>query len=89
MRGRAALVLATKANLLTGGSQPMAFDVLGMAFAATGDFTNAQTCAQNALALAAAAQMTNLEPLKTRLALYKNNRPWRESFLSTNAPAKP
>ena len=87
--GQAALVLATKANLLTGGNQPLVFDVLGMAFAATGDFTNAQTCAQNALDLAAAAQMTNLEPLKTRLALYKNNRPWRESFLATNAPAKP
>jgi protein O-mannosyl-transferase len=87
--GQAALVLATKANLLTGGNQPMVFDVLGMAFAATGDFTNAQTCVQNALDLAAAAQMTNLEPLKTRLALYKNNRPWRESFLATNAPAKP
>jgi tetratricopeptide (TPR) repeat protein len=87
--GQAALVLATKANLLTGGNQPLVFDVLGMAFAATGDFTNAQTCTQNALDLAAAAQMTNLEPLKTRLALYKNNRPWRESFLATNAPAKP
>jgi protein O-mannosyl-transferase len=86
--GPVALVLATKANLLTGGNQPMVFDILGMALAATGDFTNAQTCAQNALDLANAARMKNLEPLKTRLALYQNHQPWRESFLATNAPVK-
>jgi len=87
--GQAALALATKANLLAGGNQPMVFDILGMAYAATGDFTNAQACVQNALDLATAAQMKNLEPLKTRLELYKSHQPWRESFLSTNAPAKP
>jgi tetratricopeptide (TPR) repeat protein len=86
--GQSALVLATKANLLTGGNQPMVFDILGMALAATGDFTNAQTCAQNALDLANAAQMKNLESLKTRLELYKNHQPWQESFLATNAPVK-
>jgi tetratricopeptide (TPR) repeat protein len=86
--GQSALVLATKANLLTGGNQPMIFDILGMAFAATGDFAHAQACAQNALDLANAAQMKNLEPLKTRLALYQNHQPWRESFLSANAPEK-
>jgi tetratricopeptide (TPR) repeat protein len=86
--GQSALVLATKANLLTGGSQPMIFDILGMAFAATGDFTNAQACAQNALNLANAAQMKNLEPLKMRLALYQNHQPWRESFSSANAAEK-
>jgi tetratricopeptide (TPR) repeat protein len=78
--GQAALVLATKANILSGGNQPMVFDVLGMAYAETGDFTNAQTCVQNALALATAAQMKNLGPLKTRLELYKHHQPWRESF---------
>jgi hypothetical protein len=66
----------------------MVFDILGMALAATGDFTNAQTCAQNALDVAAAAQMKNLGPLKSRLALYQNHQPWRESFLATNAPVK-
>ena len=79
--GQAALVLATKANILTGGSQPVVFDILGMAYAETGDFTSAQTCAQNALDLATAAQMKNLEPLKARLELYKKHQPWRESFL--------
>ena len=47
--GKAALALTSKANLLTGGSQPFVFDALGMACAETGDFTNAQTCAQDAL----------------------------------------
>ena len=86
--GQSALVLALKANELTGHSQPMVFDALGMAFAENGDFTNAQTCAQNALDLATAAQMTKLDPLRRRLELYQNRQPWRESFRTTNAPAK-
>ena len=86
--GRAALALAAKANILAGGSQPFVFDALGMAFAETGDFTNAQVCAQNALDLATAAQMKNLEPLEKRLERYQNRQPWRESFRDTNAPAK-
>ncbi len=85
--GQQALALAVKANVLTGGSQPFVFDALGMAFAETGDFTNAQTCAQNALDLATAARMKALEPLQKRLELYKNRQPWRESFRATNAPA--
>jgi len=85
--GHAALALALKAAALSGNRQPQVFDVLGMACAENGDFTNAQTCAQNALDLANAAQMKNLEPLKQRLELYKNRQPWRESFLATNAPA--
>jgi hypothetical protein len=32
--------------------------------------------------------MKNLEPLQQRLELYKNQKPWRESFLATNAPVK-
>jgi tetratricopeptide (TPR) repeat protein len=84
--GKSALALAAKANELTGHSQPMVFDALGMAFAENGDFTNAQTCAQNALDLATAAQMKKLEPLRQRLELYQNRQPWRESFRATNAP---
>ena len=86
--GQAALVLASKANLLAGGNQPMVFDVLGMACAEVGDFTNAQTCVENALTLATAARMKNLEPLQKRLELYQNHQPWRESFRATNAPVK-
>jgi protein O-mannosyl-transferase len=87
--GRSALVLAIKANNLTGGSQPMVFDVLGMACAETGDFTNAQSAAQTALDLANAAQMKNLDPIRQRIELYKNHQPWRESFRATNVPGKP
>jgi tetratricopeptide (TPR) repeat protein len=84
--GKTALILAVKANVMAGGNQPLVFDVLGMAFAENGDFTNAQNCAQNALDLANNAKMTKLEPIQQRLELYKKHQPWRESFLATNAP---
>jgi protein O-mannosyl-transferase len=84
--GKTALILAIKANVLAGGSQPVVFDILGMAFAENGNFTNAQICALNAFDLATAAKMKNLEPIRQRLELYKNHQPWRESFLATNAP---
>lgn len=86
--GRAALILATKANLLAGGNQPMVFDVLGMACAETGDFANAETCAQNALTLANNARMKNTGQIQERLDRYQKRQPWRESFRATNAPAK-
>ena len=84
--GKAALVLASKANTLAGGAQLSVLDALGMACAETGDFTNAEAVAQRAIDLATAAKMKNLEPLQLRLQLYKNHQPWRESFLSTNLP---
>ena len=86
--GRTALVLAIKAKLLTGETQPYVLDALGMACAETGDFTNAQEVTQRAIDLATAAKMKKLEPLQQRLELYKNHQPWRESFLFTNAPVK-
>jgi tetratricopeptide (TPR) repeat protein len=86
--GKTALVLAIKAKMLTGGAQPSALDALGMACAETGDFTNAVDVTRRALDLANAAKMKGLEPLQQRLEFYKNHRPWRESFLSTNAPEK-
>jgi tetratricopeptide (TPR) repeat protein len=84
--GKTALVLAVKANVLTGGSQPQVLDALGMACAETGDFTNAIEVTQKALDLANAAQMKQLQPLEQRLELYRNHQPWREAFLATNAP---
>jgi tetratricopeptide (TPR) repeat protein len=86
--GKTALRLATTANALTDGTQPVVLDVLGMACAETGDFTRAQEVTQNAIDLGTAAQMKQLEPLQQRLQLYKNHQPWRESFRATNAPAK-
>jgi tetratricopeptide (TPR) repeat protein len=79
-----ALVLALKANDLSDGRQPEVFDVLGMAFAATGDFTNAVISAQNALEF---APPKDAGPLRRRLELYQNHQPWRESFAATNANA--
>ncbi len=87
--GKAALALALKADELSGHTQPMVQDIVGMAFAENGDFTNAVICAQNALTLATAVQMNTVKPIQTRLELYKNKQPWRESFQSTNAPAQP
>ncbi len=85
--GRNALALALKANELSGHNRPEVFDVLGMALAENGDYTNAATCAQNAFELARVAKMKNVEPIGRRLELYKNHQPWRESFRATNAPA--
>lgn len=87
--GELALALATRANNLTGGTQSFVLDVLGMAYAETGDFTNAQATAQKAIQLSAAANMKTLEQTQQRLKLYNNHQPWRESFLATNAPVKP
>jgi protein O-mannosyl-transferase len=85
--GQVALKLALKANEISNHSQPMVFDALGMALAETGDFTNAQICAQNAIQLGVLAKM-DTTPFRQRLELYQKSQPWRESFLATNAPAK-
>jgi tetratricopeptide (TPR) repeat protein len=86
--GKTALLLAVKANDLTGHTQPMIYDSMGMACAELGDFTSAQACAQKALDLAAALHFTNSAVLQLRLERYQNHEPWRESFLATNAPVK-
>ena len=87
--GRNAVILATKANLLTGNNQPGVFDILGMALAETGDYTNAVTCAENALTLAKAARLKGTEPIQTRLELYRQGKPWRENFRGTNVSTGP
>jgi protein O-mannosyl-transferase len=85
--GNAALAMAAKANDLTGGNQPAMIDVLAMAYAETGDFTNAQESAAYALKLATTYDMTNdVSVIQHRLQLYQNHQPWRESFLATNQP---
>ncbi len=85
--GKMAVALAARANALSGNSQPMVFDILGMALAETGDFTNAIVCAQNALTLATAARLANTGQIQQRLELYQKNQPWRESFRATNSVA--
>jgi tetratricopeptide (TPR) repeat protein len=86
--GKTAVTLAAKANVLSGSNQPMVYDVLGMALAESGDYTNAQICAQNALDLATADRLKNTDQIRQRLELYQKNQPWRESFQTTNASVK-
>ena len=84
--GRTALAFALKANSLR-GNKPVILDALGMALAENGDYTNALACAQNALELAKTARMKETNAIQTRIELYKQGRPWRESFKTTNSPA--
>jgi Flp pilus assembly protein TadD len=83
--GSAAVTLAQRAVALV-PNQPFVLDVLGMAYAEAGDFSNAQATAFTAIQLAASAGMTNIESWRQRLDLYKKSQPWRESFLSTRTP---
>ncbi|MGA2241530.1 MAG: tetratricopeptide repeat protein [Verrucomicrobiota bacterium] len=82
--GKTAYALATRANALSGGTQPQALDALGMANAELGRFDEAQAVTQKAFDLATLAKMKNFEQLQQRLQLYQNRRPWRESFRATN-----
>jgi protein O-mannosyl-transferase len=85
--GQTAFALASKANTLTGGTQPAMLDALGMACAELGRFDDAQKAAQEALHLAQANGLTNdAVVVQQRLRLYQNHQPWRESFLSTKPP---
>ena len=85
--GQTAFVLASKANALTGGVQPVMLDTLAMAYAELGHFDAAQNAAQEALKLDTAYNATNdLPDIRERLQLYQNHQPFRQSF--TNTPAK-
>jgi tetratricopeptide (TPR) repeat protein len=84
--GRNAVVFAMKANEIASEHSAEVFDVLGMAFAETGDFTNAVACAQNAVNLGTEAKLADVPAFQTRLELYQKNQPWREAFALTNAP---
>jgi protein O-mannosyl-transferase len=84
--GTTALAWALKANALTKNAQPFALDVLGMAYAETGRFDEAQQAVQKAIELAGTARPDQLESLRERLQRYQNHQPWRQSFRSSNAP---
>jgi tetratricopeptide (TPR) repeat protein len=83
--GPTALAYALEANSLAKGTQPFVLDALGMACAETGQFDEAQQAVQKAITLAAAAKVKNLESFQQRLEFYRDHKPWRESFLTTNA----
>ena len=83
--GKNALSMALQADVLSSHVQPVVLDYLGMAYAATGDFSNAVICVQNALGIAAQAGMQNTGAMQMRLSLYQKHLPWRESFQTTNS----
>jgi tetratricopeptide (TPR) repeat protein len=84
--GQAALNDAQQADALTGSTQPLVQDVLGMAYAETGQFDEAQTAVTEAIHLATAAGMKRqtIADMQGRLELYEKHQPWRESFLNAN-----
>jgi len=79
--GHKAFELASEANNLSGGTQPVALDALAMACAELGDFEDAQTDVQEALRLMRAEGLTNQAAVvQKRLQLYHNHQPFRQSF---------
>ncbi|HEV2330380.1 MAG TPA: tetratricopeptide repeat protein [Verrucomicrobiae bacterium] len=78
--GGKALDLAKRADALTGGRQPLAQDVLGMALAENRQFDQAQMAATSAIRMAKAAGMNReiVGEMRERLELYREDKPWRE-----------
>jgi tetratricopeptide (TPR) repeat protein len=81
--GAESLRLAERAVERTGG-QPLALDVLGMAYAELGRFEEAAATAQEAIdRLNAAGEQAQAREVQSRLELYRSSRPFREPV--TNA----
>ena len=79
--GKEALALANKANQLAASPQSVGLDTLAMALAEAGRFDEAVQMEIQAVNLAAAAgQKDDAALMQERLQLYKNSRPYRESF---------
>jgi len=88
--GRRALAYAARADALSNGLQPSVLDALGMACAEAGRFEDARAATEKAIGLARAAGMEqDAAAMQQRLELYRQQQPWRESFLATNAPPRP
>jgi predicted Zn-dependent protease len=85
--GKAAYILASKANVLTDGVQPAMLDTLAMAYAELGSFGDAQQAEQDAITLASKYSLKDdVDDMTNRLELYKNHQPYHESF--TNATVR-
>jgi tetratricopeptide (TPR) repeat protein len=84
--GQSAVTLAQRANRIAAGTNPDVLDVLAMAYAATGNFGEAETTIQKTLAVARAANLNGLGGLENRRSLYQKHQPWIESFARTNIP---
>ena len=87
--GEKAIAVASRANQLAGSPQPVIFDTLAMALAEENHFDEAKKTQQQAIALVEKSNnREDLDLMQQRLKLYENQKPWRESFLVTNAPVK-
>jgi tetratricopeptide (TPR) repeat protein len=78
--GAEAVELGQRAMKLTGGQQPTIVDTLAAAYAEAGQFPKAVETAEQALDLASGQSNAALaDTLRTRLKLYQNASPYRES----------
>jgi len=81
--GHEAISLAERANALSGNSQSFMLDTLAMAYAETGQFTEAEHTLGQALERAASAHETDAESaMQDRLKLYRAGQAYREDFTS-------
>ncbi len=71
-----ALEFAKRACDLSKNKNPIFLDTLSVAYAANGQFEQAITTSEKALALAKKPSLR--QKLQSRIALYKQNRPWRD-----------
>jgi protein O-mannosyl-transferase len=84
-----AFAFANQANRLAGSPQPLILDTLAMTLAELNRFDEAQKIQRQAIELVEKSDdREDLAVMQQRLKLYENQKPWRESFLATNAPAK-
>jgi tetratricopeptide (TPR) repeat protein len=85
--GEQAVAVANKASQLAGSPQPVMLDTMAMALAELNHFDEAKKIQQQAVELVKNSNDTeDLDLMQQRLKLYENQKPWRESFLATNAP---
>jgi tetratricopeptide (TPR) repeat protein len=87
--GEKAFAIASQAGRVAGSPQPVVLDTLAMTLAELNRFDEAKKIQQQAVELVEKSNdREDLAVMQQRLKLYENLKPWRESFLATNAPAK-
>ncbi len=88
--GPEAIALATRAQDLAPGGDPIVLDTLAAAYAETGQFEEAVTIANRALGLAVERKDDSLaNAIRSRILLYERNAPFRDQSASNAAqPAK-
>ncbi len=84
--GAMALKLAALANDLAHHTRPEIFDVMGMACAELGDYTNALACETMAFKMADFWHFAGTNLFYKHQQAYLNHTPWHESFVKTATP---